>query len=354
MSPLPPTSGRPRSRIAILAALVAGVSLAHYLTPSEHFLLHNIYQRLYYIPVLLACAWFGLAGGLATAAASAASYVPHILLHWKHSEAYQTSQMLELAMFVVVALGAGLLSDRQSALRLQAEQAAESLRRADRLAALGTLTAGMAHEIRNPLGAVAGAAEILEQDYPQDHPRREFLDILRREIARLNAIAGKYLDFSRPQGPEPRALQVDDLVREAVDLVRKSAGGSAVEVAYEPAPALPAVIADPGQVRQVLVNLLINGVQVMPPGGGRIEVSTRETASGVEVAVRDHGPGLPGGDAERPFEPYFTTKPGGTGLGLAISRRIAESHGGTLVAENAEGGGARFRLELPRASREGR
>lgn len=331
---------------ALLAVMVAGVTLAHYLTPAEHFLLHNVYQRLYYIPVLLACAWFGLAGGLATAAVSSVSYLPHILLHWNHSEAYQASQILEIAMFGVVALVAGLLSDRERTLRREAEEAAEGLRRADRLSALGTLTAGMAHEIRNPLGAIAGAAEILEQDFPRDHPRREFLDILRREIARLNVIVGKYLDYSRPEAPELRPSDLNAIVRSAVDLVSKSATKTRVAFRTDLEPGNPRVLADPGQIQQVLVNLLLNAAQVQPEGG-EVEVVTASRGGEVEVAVRDRGPGLPDVPADRLFEPFFTTRDGGTGLGLHVSRRIVLSHRGRLEAENAEGGGARFRVVLP-------
>jgi signal transduction histidine kinase len=341
-----------KGRIVALGAMVAVVSLAHYLTPSEHFFLHNVYQRLYYIPVLLACAWFGLAGGLATAAVSAVSYMPHILLHWGHSEAYQASQLLELAMFGVVAIVAGLLSDRERALRLQAEASAESLRRADRLSALGTLTAGMAHEIRNPLGAIGGAAEILEQDYPQDHPRREFLEILRREVARLNVIVGKYLDYARPAAPELRPADLNDIVRAAVDLVSKSATRTAIDFETRLQPDEVPVLADPGQLQQVLVNLLLNAVQVQTERG-IVEIETRTLTTEVEVVVLDRGPGLPEVPRERLFEPFFTQREGGTGLGLHVSRRIVDSHGGRLEAAPREGGGAHFRVVLPRRGRGG-
>ncbi len=339
-----------RQRLAVLAALVAAVSACHYLTPSEHFLLHNVYQRLYYIPVLLACAWFGAAGGLATAAVSAVSYVPHILLHWQHSEAYQASQILELGMFGVVALVAGLLWDRERVLRQQAETTGENLRRADRLSALGTLTAGMAHEVRNPLAAISGAVEILDQDYPADHQRREFLEILRDEITRLNVIAGKYLDYARPEAPELRTADLNALVRSAIDLVGRTATKHSIEFSSGMVEGEARVRADPGQIRQVLVNLLLNAVQFQDRIG-TIDVATATRGDYFEIAVRDHGPGLPDVPPERLFEPFFTTRAGGTGLGLHVGRRIIASHGGRLIAENAAGGGAIFRLTLPRESR---
>lgn len=284
------------------------------------------------------------------------------MLHWGHSQAYQTSQVAELAMFGLIAIVAGLLSDRERELRRRAEETAaerdqalrdlegtvETLRRADRLATLGTLAAGMAHEIRNPLGAIGGALEILDGDFPPQHPRREFVDILRREIQRLNAISGRYLDYARPQAPELRAVDLNACVGSSVELVGRSAGRSGVRVETALSASLPPALADPLQVHQALVNLLLNGIQAME-GGGVLEVATDRVPSGVAVTVRDHGPGLPEGSGEKIFEPFFSTKPGGTGLGLAIARRIAVAHGGALTAESAPGGGARFRLLLPGA-----
>jgi len=348
-----------RTRIAVVAATAAAITLAHYATDPRHTLLHNLYQRLYYIPILLACAWFGLRGGVIVAASCALLYAPHILVHWTHDTAYQVSQALETAMFAVVAVIAGTFSDRERALRRSAEATAierdqaltdleetvSTLRRADRLASLGTLAAGMAHEVRNPLGAIGGAVEILEADYPPSHPHREFVDILRREIERLNGIAGKYLDFARPQPPAPGRLDANAAVRASVDLLSKTAARASVRIALSLSPDLVPALADPGQIQQALVNLLLNGIQSMP-AGGVLEVATARSAGAVEIALRDHGVGLPEGPLERIFEPFFSTRSGGTGLGLAIARRIAESHGGALTAEPADGGGARFRLTL--------
>ncbi|MGD8375190.1 MAG: ATP-binding protein [Acidobacteriota bacterium] len=357
-----PARRRPVIREAVIGIAILAVSLAHYVTSPHHIVLHNIFQRLYYIPILLACAWFGVRGGLLVAVLCAAAYAPHIILHWGHSEAYQASQAIELAMFAVIALVAGAVSDRERALRREAEATAaerdralrdlegtvETLRRADRLTTLGTLTAGMAHEIRNPLGAIGGAVEILERDYPADHPRREFVDILRREIDRLNVIAGRYLDFAKPRKPELGAVDVNEAVRSATALVEKSAGRASVRIESRLSGSLPAAHADAGQVHQALVNLLLNGSQAMPDGGV-LEVETAVVEGDVAITVRDHGVGLPEGPVERIFEPFFTTRPGGTGLGLAMARRIAESHGGRLQARNAQGGGAAFELRLPRA-----
>lgn len=349
-------------RLGLVASLILGVTVAHYLTPPSFLLLHNVYQRLYYIPLLLACAWFGLRGGIAAAVVTAILYAPHILLQWAHMRAYQANQFLELGLLGLIGLVAGLLSDRERSLRLEAEAAAaerdralkdlqdtvETLRQADRLAALGTMAATMAHEIRNPLGAMGGALEILDHDYPAGHPHREFVEILGEEVERLRLVSGKYLDYTRPQPREPRPLDVNAAVLSALDLLRKTAARGSVRFESRLAADLPPAFADPVQVHQVLVNLLLNGIQAMPEGGC-LEVATASSGRGIRVTVRDHGPGLPGGSVDKLFEPFFSTKAGGTGLGLAVARRIATGHGGGLTARNAEDGGAVFDLELPAA-----
>lgn len=355
--------GRILARPALIVAGIAVATAGHYLTPAEHYLLHNVYQRLYYIPVLLACMWFGLRAGLATALLCALIYLPHIFHHWIGHTAYQTSQAVELVMFVAIAAVAGALADRERALRRSAEttaeerdraltdleQMVETLRRADRLATLGTLAASMAHEIRNPLAALAGAVDIISRDFSPEHPRREFVDILRREVGRLSATVSKYLDFARPQAPELRPLGVNEAVGAAIDLVKKSAQRAGVRIETSLVEGDPEALADPVLLHQLMVNLLVNGIQAMP-GGGALEVATsRDQAGRLVLAVRDHGGGLPASAGERIYEPFFTTRPGGTGLGLAISRRIALAHDGELSAANADGGGAVFRLTLRQA-----
>lgn len=349
-------------RIAVCAVLVLAVSVAHYLTSPTHFFWHNVFQRLYYIPLLLAAGWFGLRGGLLAALICAALYSPHIFLHWAHTQAYQISQVMELAMMFMLGAMAGALSDRQRMHRRRAENLAverdvalvnlrdtvDSLRRADRLATLGTLAAGMAHELRNPLAAMTGAVEILEKELPDHGTPAEFISILRQEVARLNKVAGKYIDFARPREPDLSALNINESVQSAVDLLQRSAEKSKVEIRFTPAADIPHALADSVQVHQALVNLLLNGIQSMQ-AGGLLQVNVEADRAGIRILVRDHGPGLPPGPPERIFEPFFSTREGGTGLGLAVSRQIASSHGGGLSAEGAPGGGAIFCFQLPAA-----
>ncbi|HET6149512.1 MAG TPA: ATP-binding protein [Polyangia bacterium] len=238
---------------------------------------------------------------------------------------------------------------------LQNSQVYERMKERDRLAALGQMAAGLAHEIRNPLGSIKGAAQLLQPGaaHPPDNTR-EFLDIIVEEVNRLNKIVSQFLDYARPYRGEQRPLEVNDVVRKTLQLLNKEQGGHNVEIVTSYADGLPPVRADAEQLLQVFLNLSLNALQAMPQGG-RLLVSTslrRATRRGAaaaffEVRFRDTGVGIPPGDQRNLFIPFFTTKEKGTGLGLPISQRIIENHGGTIEVRSQPGEGATFTVLLP-------
>lgn len=237
----------------------------------------------------------------------------------------------------------------------------ERMRERDRLAALGEMAAGLAHEIRNPLGAIKGAAQYLAPAQVGDDDG-EILQVIIDEVDRLNAVVTQFLDYARPVKPNVVPVDVNEVVDRTVKLLQVDLDESiAIELQLDPAG--PMAMSDPEQLKQVLVNLVQNAVQAMP-AGGRITLSTGSShddpagfhLSGrstdfVEIRVKDTGPGLPEEHREHIFVPFFTTKKGGTGLGLAISQRIIRSHGGTISAQSRPGEGAEFLIRLPAAEK---
>lgn len=246
----------------------------------------------------------------------------------------------------------------------------------DRLAALGEMAAGLAHEIRNPLGAIKGAAQYLAVDPEQ--PGSEFLSIIIEEVNRLNHVVSQFLDYARPYRGQWAPLDLNDLARKTVQLVRPAApkelpqsdaqghisdvGTSTVQPASPPidivtelAPDLPPITGDIQLLKQVLLNLLLNAREAMPRGG-RLVVRTRRMPEGagprgeepsVELEVADTGEGISQKDQKSIFIPFFTTKERGTGLGLAICQRIIEGHGGTINLRSRKGLGTTFTIHLP-------
>ena len=353
-------------RLAVLVALIVGITALHYLTTVQKVHFHDIYRRLYYIPIVLGGLWFSLRGGLGTALAVSAVYSPHVVFQWGHHPAAAPEQYLEIFLYNVIGFLTGFLSQREreqktryqkaaqhleesyDKLRVQADmilEIEEQLRRADRLSALGELSAGMAHEIRNPLGAIRGTAEILREDVAKDDPKYEFAEILIREVERLNGVLEDFLRFARPAPIEPGFFQLNLLVREVLDLVRQQASNSHVELNFK-AGEIDEIPGQAEQIRQALLNLILNALQAMPDGG-RLTVATRLVDNQARIVVADSGQGIAEEDRQRIFNPFVTTRSEGTGLGLAIVASIISDHNGYIRVRDNHPRGSKFIIELP-------
>lgn len=352
--------GSTKARLAVLATAVLLITVAHYATPIEWSFLHNIYQRLYYLPILAAAYWFGVRGALVVALVSAASYLPHIVTDWHDRVAYRQAQFAELLMFQAVALVVGTLAEHEKRQRRELERSAaelaaayrrlqesfEQVRRSDRLSALGQLSAGLAHEIKNPLASMKGSLEIVTEDFPVGHEKREFLEIFKKELDRLNAVLTEFLQFARPPRPDRQPCRIEDVLESIRIVCSSEAERSGVELALDHEDGIPEISADAGQLQQVFLNIVLNGIQAMPDGG-RLGIDARRRSGAIEVAVSDEGPGIPASDRGHVFDPFFTTKDRGTGLGLPIAHNLVRGHGGDIHIEDRVGGGLRFVVTLP-------
>jgi len=231
------------------------------------------------------------------------------------------------------------------------EETRRSLLRSERLATVGRLAAGLAHEVGNPLGAIAGYAEVARARVPRgaEPELGESIARIATAASRIDRTVRDLLDFARPVPPSILPLDLGAAVEGALRLARVQARFRGVEVALDLPPGLPPVLADEHQLSQVFLNLFLNAGDAME-GAGRVEVHARAGADDgrVSVEVQDSGPGIPTADLPRVFDPFFTTKePGqGTGLGLAVCHGILEALGGEIAAASPPGGGARFTLAL--------
>lgn len=334
-----------KAKTVWLLVAVIIISLLHYLSPVQYHHLHAIYQRLYYVPIILASYWFGMKGGLGLAILSGASYLPHIIFQWSFHPHEAFTQYVEIVMFLVVASMVGVLSDIQRKQRRRIEEAMHQIRRMDRLSLLGQLAAGLAHEIRNPLGGLIGSAEILQTGLEKGHPKREFADIMLKELSRLKAKLNEFLFFAKPAAPQIVPNDINDVVKASVSLVEKQASRSGVSVRLQLDEAIPMIPMDSEQIKQVVLNLMLNSVQAMPEGGS-ITVCTCLTKNGIRLSIEDQGEGISREDLEKIYEPFFTTKPEGTGLGLAIVRQLVDGMGGSIQAVPLETG-TRFEIGIP-------
>ena len=226
--------------------------------------------------------------------------------------------------------------------------------KAERLAELGMLTGGLAHEIKNPLSTLQLNLQLLREDFADLTPAaddkiagrmRRRLDGLAKESGRLREILDDFLRYAGNVEPEPRPTDVAELAAELADFLAPQAQVAGVKLVTDLAPLRAPV--DPKLVKQALLNLLLNAIQHTPPGG-RVTLSLAPAGRFLQFAVADTGPGVAAEDLGRLFDPYFTRRKGGTGLGLALTRRIAEAHRGRVEVDSPPGRGATFSLTLPR------
>lgn len=334
-------------KIVLIGGAIVLISTLHFLTPLESITAHQVYQRLYYLPIVAAALLFGLRGSLLAALFSSAVYLPHIFFQWHHQTEYALNQYTEIVLFFFFAVVAGVLSDRNRREHERSERITNELERsyaelrqtfqqllqAERLSALGEISAGIVHEIRNPLGAIKGAVEIIEDELAADSPRREFALIAKHEVDRIEKLVQEFVRFARPPKLVRNLADINGLIESVVKLLEQQATAQNIKVEKELSHDLPLVTLDIEQIEQVLLNLAINALQAMPNGGTLVFRTTHKKAT-VTIEVEDTGGGILPNVIGRVFDPFFTTKDKGSGLGLSVAHKIVAQHEGTLAAEN--------------------
>ncbi len=222
----------------------------------------------------------------------------------------------------------------------------EQLIRADRLAAMGELTAGVAHEVRNPLGVIRASVQLLEDARCDEQRIREAAGIIKQEIDRLDRVIKALLDFGRPSTPTLVRTDVGSVLDDVLLFTKRFASAANVNIVQVSEDDLPPVLADPDQLKQIFLNLVTNAVQAMEESGGTITISMKSEGDFVQVDVADDGPGIATRDLTKIFDPFYSRRQGGTGLGLTIVHRIVDEHGGHIEVESGQAG-THFRVSLP-------
>ncbi len=245
---------------------------------------------------------------------------------------------------------AGLRVVEHARVSLDAARSRELLARADRLAALGTLAASLAHEIRNPLVSVRTFIQLLPERLADEEFRTTFRDLALGEVERIVSLINDLLAFSRPAPAELEPSDLNELVGQIVRLLDAEARRHDLALASDADDALPPVVVDVAQVKQVLMNVILNAIQACPPHG-RVEITTRSEGRSCVVAVADTGPGIAPEHVGRIFDPFFSTKDAGSGLGLFVAHQIVSQHGGHIAAVPRPGGGTVFSIHFPMQAR---
>jgi signal transduction histidine kinase len=239
-----------------------------------------------------------------------------------------------------------------ASLEERVEQKTREVLRADRLATLGGIAAGFAHELGNSLNVIRGFNAVALRELPEGHPNRPDLEAVKREVVRSAGLLERFLVFARARPGKAQVQSAEPVLAEVVEVLGPAAKTASVALELRYAPDAPEIRIDPELLRQAFMNLGLNAIQALQPGGGGVIRYTGERAGeDLVVQVRDDGPGMDEETRAKVFEPFYTTKATGTGLGLAIVRQAVEAHGGSVSVESRPGAGATFTIRLPGARR---
>jgi two-component system sensor histidine kinase HydH len=338
--------------------------------------INSSYFPIYFLPVVSAAIYFGTLGAMVWTTIASLAYVSLLFPALQEVEVTPEGKgilAIRVLFFYIAAILVNRfavenrrqvqrlqdLSDKLEETNRQLRRAEAGARRAERLAALGQLSAGLAHEIRNPLGVIKGSADMLNRKVAGSEPLvAELAGYISSEVNRLNALVVRFLDFARPSNLELRPERISEIVDRAIEAATASVPNAGVKIERHYASALPDIPADPQLCEQVFVNLITNAMQAMQAQEGSSEKTLRlsiapETLnreSGVGVTVEDTGPGVPPELREQIFNPFFTSKKDGVGLGLSIVAKIVDDHRGSIRLENNTPHGARFHVFFPQAA----
>ncbi len=356
--------GPPRRNIysVLIKILLASLLVAH--TGG----INSSYYPIYYLPVVSAAmlysGWATLLWTLASCAAYC-SFLVWALQFYRLTAGGATELAIRNLFFFLVAVVVNrfVSVNRQQAVRYRKlaetlsetnqrlEQAQADARRSERLAALGQLSAGLAHEIRNPLGVIRGSAEILNQKLkPADPITAELAGYISSEVERLNNLVGRFLDFARPLKLKSAVQEITPIIDRALKSVQEQHPNPKIEVERRFHRSLPLLPLDGELCERVFTNLFLNAYEAMPEGGKLhivAEPGESDGRRGVRIEVEDTGPGIPEEQREHIFNPFFTTKKTGLGLGLSIIAKIVDDHHGWIQLVRTPSSGACFRLFLP-------
>ena len=364
------------SRGAVYSVLIKIALATLLLDHTGEVPINSGYYPIYYLPIVTAAIYFGPLGTLVWTAIASLAYCSYLIpAHWEYEITGLDYLAIRVLFFFLSAMLVNrfVVENRRQVARYQAlsetleetnrqlQRAEAERRRSERLAALGQLSAGLAHEIRNPLNVIKGSADMLAEKVKNSEPLAgELAGYISSEVDRLNALVARFLDFARPSHLDLKPQKMDEIVERALESVQALSPDAEVKVERHYAQDLPPISADAQLCERIFVNLIQNAYQAMEAAGRErenilrlsIKPETSNGRRGIGVTVADSGPGVPPELREQIFNPFVTSKSDGVGLGLALVAKFVDDHRGSIQLENNPEPGARFHVFLPAAAGE--
>ena len=363
---------KPNTKIVLFLLLVVSIvviGILHTITPGYMIFYHDTYRRLSYFPITIGAILYGVWGGVCLAVFSGLAFVPHLFMFWASGPEAYYSELSEILFYLAAGGVIGLISSRENKLRekyktlseklagsyerlheqtSQLVEAEKQLGQSQKLSLLGKVSASLAHEIKNPLASIKGAAEILADEVQEGHPKYEFIEIMRSEISRLNQSVEDVLKYCRGQQHREKGRQesLEKIINRVVLLLEAGLKEKSIQVSIQPESDKNQFMTDEVAMIQVLMNIILNAIDAVEKKG-KVNIDFGKHQKGCFIRISDDGPGIDEDMAKEAFQSFVTFKEDGTGLGLSISKRIVESLGGKIVIGESSLGGAAFTIYLP-------
>jgi signal transduction histidine kinase len=371
-------------RWSVILILVIIISVLHYITPTMKWQYHLVYMQSYFIPILIAAFQFGIRGGLGVAIAVSILYLPHIMLHWGGLVENNLLRFMQVVIYNIIGFLTGLKAQREKEETLKYKNTAaqlegsvntikqqsdklveleEQLRQTDRLAVIGELTSSLAHEVRNPLGSIRGAVEIIIAENTSKNKKTEFSKILVDETERMTTVLENYLSFGKKKKQQESEYVLQEIIQNVILMLSTQARKRGIEI-LSSVPNNPILLqGDSNDLWQILMNITLNAHQaIIDEGKITIKLSetdNRKSETGnehtalteydriIKLTISDTGSGISNDDLEKIFKPFYTTKVNGSGLGLAIVKRIADSNNWVIDINSTKNSGTKFVMIIP-------
>jgi signal transduction histidine kinase len=311
--------------------------------------MHAIHGRLCYIPIVLAAFWFGLRGGLIAATVIAFFTLLYIKIGPVGMAHELYGEFAEIAFYFAIGGFSGILLDSERASRNRRAEAERKLEQAERLSLMGQMVTSIAHEIKNPLGSIKGAIQIIKDKTTPERDKTEFAGIIEKEVDRLDNVVRDYLSFSKPAPLKLNETNLRAVIEDVIKQLSYQCREKNVSIVFQPEN-IPNINGDKDKLHQLFLNIFLNSIQAIQ-SGGKIEITCRiiadDSSATLELKISDTGTGIMSENLAKIFDPFFSTKTQGTGLGLATAKGIVTDHGGTIRAESQVGQGTDFYITFP-------
>ena len=322
------------------------ITVFHYGTSAPNPLLHGIFRRLYYLPILLAAVNYGLRGSITTSLIVSIVYIPHIMEKWGRIPLQMFEAVFEILLYNMVGYITGLLVNRQRKEQTEKERLLNRLQNAEKKSVIVEMASVITHELKTPLASISGAVEIIEKEVPITKNKKKIIDILNNELTRINSLINKTFTLFKTKRINRINVDLYPYIRELQTIYSLLPAPDRAGIKFILKTEIKKLLLDPDMFKEVFINLFNNAIQAIK-NKGKIEVGIFNDNNYLYFSIKDNGKGIKSSEIKKIFNPFYSTKQKGLGLGLAIVKRIVELHNGRIECISRINKGTKFVIKLP-------